>query len=174
MPVLDTHEGAPLLEVRSISPISWYLLQSGQYQRWSMFDERLVNIRRLRVEYETEAGEREGFDLRDSVASYGLLRRRNWRNVETALLNPARRAQWVPRGTDRILDRFAPEGIDAIVRAEALKLAYPVPLLEPDDTGNPLFTSAAAWRKVLDDPDSFVRLPMIETEIPAPLGETEP
>ena len=139
-----------------------------------MFDERLVNIRRLRVEYETEAGEREGFDLRDSVASYGLLRRRNWRNVETALLNPARRAQWVPRGTDRILDRFAPEGIDAIVRAEALKLAYPVPLLEPDDTGNPLFTSAAAWRKVLDDPDSFVRLPMIETEIPAPLGETEP
>lgn len=138
-----------------------WLELSAQRQRWAMFTPANTrNLAHLRLEHVAAGGDTRQVLLRDHLGTWSP-RRARWLYLESALMNPRRRDSWVPAA----LPALATELLgDAPGRVRLTKLAYPLPLLEPDGTGNPTFTSGAAWADVAARLDAFPAIPVAEIE----------
>lgn len=145
LPLVNTHRGEPWLELRRQSPLRAYLAVTAHAHRWRMFVPRRPNTTYLELSIETRSGRKLRYRLAERTGGASLLGSR-WRLLEAALLNPEHRSTFVPVVVPRLARYLAPEPLRSV---EAVKRGYPVPLLAPDGSGNPPFTSAADYRRVL-------------------------
>ena len=158
LPAINTHRGEDLLSVQNQSIVKWYLNLVRQDQRWRMFMPRIPNVTYLELEYDV-ADETSKHVRLSEVTQYWLPRRCRWQYLESALLNPAQRKNFLPRATQILFRRFVKEPASKV---RAMKLGYPVPLLEPDGSGNAMFSSSSDWGAIVWDRSQYLTIDMGE------------
>jgi len=129
-----------------------------------MFMPRRVNVAYLVLDVEGKDGRHDRFDLADR-SEYWSLRGCRWRYLEDALLAPSNRQNYLPAAMPRLAERFSKIQGNKVT---AYKEAYPVPLLEPDGTGNPMFSNSDLWLETVTDRENFVPIRMNTVELSDP------
>jgi hypothetical protein len=122
-----------------------------------MFTPRRPNIVRMALDIEVAPGVFERHLFREDTRHWALNGIR-WRALESGMMDPERRESLLPAALPVLAENIL--GHPATGEIVALKIAYPVPLLDSDGTGNPFFTTADAWIKTAADLTQHVEIEM--------------
>ena len=141
LPSIRTHSGHVQVQWKTRPLIYSCLLQLNLFQRWKMFTPLRPNAVGLEVRCKGLEGEQWSFTYQDKTRK-GLLYHARHRYLESSLLNPRRRTTFVPVASTAIMKRYIEKPVASV---EFIKKAHPLPLLKPDETGNPVFTTGADW-----------------------------